>query len=153
MLRTFSSIALLAVLATLPVSAARADRPTKDEVVTVVRQAIEFYKVHGRRRALAELNRRDGRFARGEDYVDVHDLQGVCRAQPLEPELVGTSRMSDVDAEGRYWIRDLLRAAAKSSAGWIRYLHTNPVTHKVQDKLSYWQVYDGLIFKAGLYFD
>jgi signal transduction histidine kinase len=153
MLRTFRAIALLTLLAAQPPTSALADAPTKDEVVTLVREAIGFYRTHGRHHALAELNRRDGRFAQGEDYVDVHDLQGVCRAQPMEPELVGTSRMLEVDANGKYWIRDLVEAAGRSSAGWTRYLHVNPVTHKLQDKLSYWQVYDGLVFKAGLYFD
>src|SRR5208282_5372825 len=59
------SVALF-VIALAPASNVRADAPTKDEVVAQVKKAVEFYKANGREKALAELNNKDGMFAKGE---------------------------------------------------------------------------------------
>jgi len=152
--RTLLKALLLAALAALPLSRALADAPTKDEVVAVVKQAIVFYKANGRAKAMAEFNRKDGQFAKGKDYIDVHDVHGVCVADPKFPEQVGTSRMEQKDVNGTYWIRDIVERTRKGeNSGWSRYVRKNPLNGKLQDKLSYWEVYDGLIFKAGLYIE
>jgi len=152
--RTLLKALLLAALAALPLSRALADAPTKDKVVAVVKQAIVFYKANGRAKAMAEFNRKDGQFAKGEDYIDVHDVHGVCVAHPKFPEQVGTSRMEQKDVNATYWIRDIVERTRKGeNSGWSRYVRKNPLNGKLQDKLSYWEVYDGLIFKAGLYIE
>jgi len=143
---------LLATLTILPLSAAVAATPTKDHVVEVVKQAVAFYKANGRQKALAEFNNKEGRFAKGEEYVDVHDLNGVCVAHPTVPDNVGKNVLDQKDVNGKYWIKDII-AETKSgtTSGWTRYVRRNPTNGKLQDKLAYWELYDGLIFKAGLY--
>jgi hypothetical protein len=86
-------LVMFALFAALPLSSAVADPPSKDQVVATVKKAIAFYKENGRAKALAELNNKNGQFAKGEDYVDVHDLNGVCLAHPTSPEVVGTNRL------------------------------------------------------------
>jgi cytochrome c len=145
-------LVMLALFAALPLNIALADPPTQDQVMATVKKAITFYKANGRAKALAELNNKDGQFAKGEDYVDVHDLKGVCVAHPISPEVVGTNRLEQKDLNGKYWIRDIIEATKKGdTSGWISYVRKNPVTGRQQDKRSYWELHDGLIFKAGLY--
>ena len=145
---------MLALLVALPFSSALADAPTQDQVVATVKKAIAFYKANGRAKALADFNSKDGPFAKGENYVDVHDLNGVCVAHPTSPEVVGTNRLEQKDLNGKYWIRDIIEATKKGdTSGWSNYVKKNPVTGKMQDKRSYWELYDGLIFKAGLYIE
>ncbi len=145
---------MLALLAALPLNNAVADAPTKDQVVATVKKAVAFYKANGRVKALAELNNKDGQFAKGEDYVDVHDLNGVCLAHPTSPEVVGTNRLEQKDLNGKAWIKEIIDATKKGeTSGWITYVRKNPVNGRVQDKLSYWELHDGLIFKAGLYIE
>src|SRR5579871_4208930 len=91
---------LVLALAVLPVASSEAAAPTKDEVVTRVKDAIAYYKANGRAKALAEFNRKDGRFASGQDYVDIHDLHGVCLAHPTVPEIVGKNVSDEKDANG-----------------------------------------------------
>jgi cytochrome c len=153
-MQAFRILLMLALLVALPLNSAFANAPTQDEVVATVKKAIAFYKANGRSKALAEFNSKDGPFAKGENYVDVHDLNGVCVAHPTSPEVVGTNRLEQKDLNGKYWIRDIIEATRKGdTSGWSSYVKKNPVTGKMQDKRSYWELYDGLIFKAGLYIE
>jgi cytochrome c len=125
--------------------------PTKNEVIERVTKAIEYYKSYGRDRALAELNRRDGAFAGGMDYVDVHDLNGICLAHPISPDIVGLSRLTVSDMHGKHFIKEIVDAAKSRTDGWVTYMKENPNTGQVEHKIAYWAVHDGLIFKAGTY--
>ena len=91
-----STLVVVAVFlfALTPVIAATPVAPSRNEVIAQVTKAVEFYRANGREKAIAELNRRDGAFAKGMDYVDVHDLNGVCvaRRKCEKPPVVTTSR-------------------------------------------------------------
>ncbi|HME39034.1 MAG TPA: cache domain-containing protein [Steroidobacteraceae bacterium] len=148
---TFKGLLVAALLATLPIAGALAAAPSKDEVVSVVKKAVDFYKANGKDKALVEFNKKDGQFAKGEDYVDVHDLSGVCLAHPISPAKVGLNRLDQSDSAGKFYVKDLVDAAKTKSSGWIEYVMKNPTTGKLQNKTAYWEVHDGLIFKAGTY--
>jgi polar amino acid transport system substrate-binding protein len=125
--------------------------PSKDEVIAQVAKAVEFYRTNGRQHALAAFNSRSGPFAKGMDYVDVHDLTGICVAHPLSPDIVGTNRLDVADMHGKKFILEIVNAAKSQTSGWVTYMRENPNTGKVEHKIAYWQVQDGLIFKAGTY--
>jgi cytochrome c len=147
-----SAILLGLMLAVAPIGSAVADgAPTKDEVVAQVKKAIVFYKSVGKDKALAEFNNKDGQFAKGEDYVDVHDVGGTCLAHPTTPSLVGLNRLEAADPAGKRFIREIVDAAKSRPSGWITYQRKNPLSGKVENKLAYWEVAEGLIFKAGTY--
>jgi cytochrome c len=146
----FKSLLLATLLAVLPLIVS-AGPPDKNEVVAVVKKAIEFYKANGRDKSLLEFNKKDGQFAKGEDYVDVHDLNGVCVAHPISPAKVGLNRLDQSDSAGNFYIRELVGAAKQKPSGWIEYVMKNPTTSKLENKMAYWEAYDGLIFKAGTY--
>ena len=147
---TFAIFTVL-LLSLGPTFAAADEAPTKDDVVAQVTKAVEFYKSNGRDRALAAFNRKDGPFAKGMDYVDVHDLNGVCLAHPLSSDVVGVNRLSVADMHGKKFIQEMVDAARSQTSGWITYMRENPNTGKVEHKIAYWQIHDGLIFKAGTY--
>ena len=148
---TFKGLMLATILTALPLAGATAAAPTKDEVVVVVKKAVEFYKANGKEKALVEFNRKDGQFAKGEDYVDVHDLNGVCVAHPISPAKVGLNRLDQSDSAGKFYVKDLVDAAKQKPSGWIEYVMKNPTTGKLENKTAYWEMHDGLIFKAGTY--
>ena len=148
--RAFAIITVM--MLTLGSTLAIADTaPTKDEVIAQVAKAVEFYRTNGRERALAAFNRKDGPFARGMDYVDVHDLNGVCLAHPLSQDVVGVNRLTVADMHGKKFIQEMVDAAKSQTSGWITYMRENPNTGQVEHKIAYWQIQDGLIFKAGTY--
>jgi cytochrome c len=149
--KMYAGLAAL-LLALAPLTAMSADAaPTKDEVVAQVKKAIEFMKANGREKTLAEMNNKDGQFAKGEDCVDVHDINGVCVAHPVSPGIVGLNRLEQADPNGKQFIKEIVAAARTKPNGWITYMRKNPVSGKIEKKLAYWQLQDGLIFKAGTY--
>ena len=125
--------------------------PSRDEVIAQVNRAVEFYRANGREKTLAEMNKRDGLFAKGMDYVDVHDLNGVCVAHPVSPDVVGQNRLSVADMHGKRFIKEIVDAAKTQPDGWVTYMRENPNNGKIEKKIAYWVVRDGLIFKAGTY--
>jgi cytochrome c len=138
------------VLCVVPLTAATADAPTKEAVTARVKAAIAFYKANGRDKALAELKTKDGQFTSGEDYVDVHDMSGVCLAH-IQPALIGVNRLEQADPNGKLVYKEIVAAAKAKPSGWIDYMRKNPVDGKIEKKIAYWEIYDGLIFKAGTY--
>jgi signal transduction histidine kinase len=150
-MKTVKNMLLATLLTALPFAAVMAAAPSKDEVVAVVKKAVEYYKANGKDKALAEFNKKDGLFAKGEDYVDVHDTGGTCVAHPISPAKVGVNRLDQSDSAGKFYIKELIDAAKQKPSGWIEYVMKNPTTGKLQDKMAYWEVHDGLIFKAGTY--
>jgi cytochrome c len=138
--------ALVPVIAAPPAGA-----PTRDEVIERVNEAIQFYQKNGRERTIAELNRHDGAFAKGMDYVDLHDMNGICVAHPKSPDLVGQNRLNTADIRGKHFIKEIVEAAKTHQDGWITFMKENPNNGKVEHKIAYWEVHDGLIFKAGTY--
>jgi len=150
---TMKTFLMGALFAALPLAGTMAAAPSKDEVVAVVKKAVEFYQANGKDKALVEFNKKDGLFAKGEDYVDVHDVSGMCLAHPISPAKVGLNRLDQSDSAGKFYIKDLVEAASQKPSGWIEYVMKNPTTGKLQDKTAYWEVHDGLIFKAGTYTD
>ena len=149
--KLLNHLLLACALVALPLAAATASAPSKDEVVAVVKKAVAYYKANGREKSLVEFNKKDGQFAQGEDYVDVHDLNGVCVAHPVSPAKVGANRMDQSDSAGKFYIREIVTAAKSKPSGWIDYVMKNPTTGKLENKTAYWEVDDGLIFKAGTY--
>jgi cytochrome c len=125
--------------------------PSRNEVIDRVNKAVEFFRTNGREKTLAELNKRDGMFAKGMDYGDVHDLNGVCVAHPVSPEVVGQNRLEVADMHGKHFIKEIVDAAKTQPDGWVTYMRENPNNGKIEKKIAYWAVHDGLIFKAGTY--
>jgi signal transduction histidine kinase len=143
---------LFSMITLAPAGIVRADgAPSKDEVVAQVKKATEFYKANGREKTLAEMNNKEGMFAKGEDYVDVHDINGVCVAHPVSPGIVGLNRLDQADPNGKQFIKEIVETAKNKPNGWITYQRKNPVSGKIEKKLAYWERKDDLIFKAGTY--
>jgi signal transduction histidine kinase len=151
MFSNWKSIIAALIVCAVPLAVATAGSPSKDEVTARVKSAIVFYKANGRDKALAELNNKEGQFASGEDYVDVHDLNGVCVAHPVTPALVGVNRLEQADPSGKLVYKDMITASKAKPSGWIEYMRKNPIDGKIEKKIAYWELYDGLIFKAGTY--
>ena len=146
----FVAVAIF-LFALTPVIAATPGAPSRNEVIAQVTKAIEFYRTNGREKTLAEMNRRDGEFAKGMDYVDVHDMNGICLAHPKFPDVVGQNRLDVADMHGKHFIKEIVDAAKTHPDGWVTYMRENPNNGQVEHKIVYWAVRDGLIFKAGTY--
>jgi cytochrome c len=152
MIRSLTKLAMALVLSVLPLAAVNAADRGKEEVVAVVQGAIGYYKANGKAKTLALLSTKDNPFGKGEAYVDVHDLNGVCLAHPNVPGIIGINRIDQPDPKGKFVYREIIAAVkAGKKSGWIDYVRRNPVDGRMENKTAYWELHDNLIFKAGTY--
>jgi cytochrome c len=126
--RVYVALAAVLLMMGSALGATDSRAPSKDEVIAQVTKAVEFYKANGRQRALTALSNKNGPFAKGMDYVDVHDLSGVCVAHPLSPDIIGANRLETVDIHGKRFIQEMVNAARSQTSGWVSYMRENPNT-------------------------
>ncbi|MBI5441090.1 MAG: hypothetical protein HY900_07755, partial [Deltaproteobacteria bacterium] len=62
---------------------------TQEEVKAFVDEAASYIKANGRDAAMAEFNKKDGKFVRGELYVFALQFDGTTLANGGNPKMVG----------------------------------------------------------------
>lgn len=144
-------VALAALLALVPAAAAAEEYATTKDAQLLVHRAGSFLRKHGREKALAAFNDRKGPFAYRDLYVFAYDLGGTCLAHPTKPERVGKNNLSDKDPDGREFVRERIEIARKHGKGWQDYKFHNPATNKVEQKVAYFELVDGVLLVAGAY--
>lgn len=123
------------------------------EVEALVKEAIAYAKAHGREAAFKEITRAGGRFHKygGELYVFVYDMDGKVLAHGQGASKIGVNQMNAKDPDGVEFVKERVKLAKTKGRGWHDYQYVNPTTQKRQPKTSYIEVWDGLIFGAGIY--
>lgn len=150
MKRLLASIASLAILL-LPLQAPAApERGSLEEAQAMVRNAIEFYKANGQKKALAEFSRLGGKFVDRDLYVTVYTQDGICLAN-INAKIIGKNMIDMRDGDGKYFVRERLEASKSQPSGWQEFKFFNPVSKKIEDKRQYWERFDNLVFATGAY--
>lgn len=123
------------------------------EVEALVKEAIAYAKAHGREAAFKEITRAGGRFHKygGELYVFVYDLEGKVVAHGQGASKVGVNQMKAKDPDGVAFVEERVRLARAKGRGWHDYKYLNPKTGQKEPKTSYIEVWEDLIFGAGIY--
>jgi signal transduction histidine kinase len=126
---------------------------TQVETETLVKEAIAFAKANGRDAVIKEVTRAGGRFHRhgGELYVFIYDMDGKVVAHGQGASKVGVNQMNAKDPDGVEYVKERIKLAKTKGKGWHDYQYVNPSTQKRQPKTSYIEVWDNLIFGAGIY--
>ena len=70
----------------------------------------------------------------GDLYVWADDKNGVSVAHGFQPELVGTNELDVPDADGKYYMHDVV---AVEDQGWVDYHWKSPTTGEIVPKTSY----------------
>ena len=83
-------------------------------------------------------------------YVFVLDRNGFYLAFGGNPAKVGT-RVQDIAGIDGQGLLDAIMDKADSGSGWVEYDITNPLTGKVQTKMSFVQSIDDLYLGCGVY--
>ncbi|MEJ2136933.1 MAG: cache domain-containing protein [Desulfofustis sp.] len=98
-------------------------------LVAMVNQAAELFAQKGEE-AHKEFSQRGSRWLRGERYIFIYDLNGVCVFHPENPQLVGKNLSDLKDVLGKPLIQWILEIAANRSKpyGWVHYLWPAPNT-------------------------
>ncbi|GLH74434.1 hypothetical protein GETHLI_29360 [Geothrix limicola] len=123
------------------------------EVEALVKEAIAFAKTNGKEAAFKEITRAGGRFHKygGELYVFVYDMDGKVLAHGQGASKVGVNQFKAKDPDGVEFVQERIRLAKSKGKGWHDYKYLNPKDGKKEPKTSYIEVWDNLIFGAGIY--
>ncbi|MFM1908400.1 MAG: hypothetical protein RLZZ591_2077 [Pseudomonadota bacterium] len=122
-----------------------------DEAIALVERAYDFRNSCGGKEAfLRGLTDKANSFFDRDMYVFALDAQGTYLAFGGNPGKVN-SRVRDVpgiDADGL--MQDIVNQA-EAGPGWVEYDITNPLSGRVQSKMSYVMKLDGLYVGCGVY--
>lgn len=149
-MRSMLSLAACFVLVGLPLSSQSA---TPAEAEALVKEAIVYAKANGKDAAFKTITVAGGPFHKhgGELYVFVYDFNGKVLAHGQGAQKVGIVQLNAKDPDGKEFVQERIQLAKTKGKGWHDYKFLNPVDKKIENKTSYIEVWDGLIFGAGIY--
>jgi signal transduction histidine kinase len=89
--------------------------------------------------ALAAIKDPNGpfRFANGEGYVWIHNLDGVMVMHPIKPALDGKGLLDMRDVNGTYLFVAMNGLCQEKGEGWVPYAWPKPGEEKSSPKVSY----------------
>jgi cytochrome c len=146
----FLRASAFALLSSLVVMTAQAN-PTKADAQAIVEKAAAYATANSPDQLVAEVNKKDGEFNKGELYVFVYDMNGTLIADPINKNLVGQNNTAKPDAEGKMFRKEFVETAKTKGSGWVDYKYLNPVSGKVEPKISYVKKQGDLVIIAGIY--
>lgn len=124
---------------------------TKDEAVAMVKKAIAYAKANGKDKLFADINAKAPQFTDRDLYVYLADPKGVVLAHGANAKLVGRDLNTLKDADGKPFVTEIIKIGDSGKPGWVEYRWPNPVTKQIDDKLTYVEKADGVIYCAGVY--
>lgn len=136
MMRTFLAVLLVALAALVGAPAQAAEKPTAEQVKTLTQEAAKLLQsrdLDSARRAFDT----EGAYRFGEIYVNVIDGNGTWLVYPPNPKHEGKSVLNVRDADGKLLVQDIIRLARSQGEGWVEYRWLNPVSNRVEPKMSY----------------
>ncbi|MCX7965987.1 MAG: methyl-accepting chemotaxis protein [Syntrophorhabdaceae bacterium] len=122
-----------------------------EEAKELVFKAIQYFKKYGKEKSCKEFNNNQGEFINKDLYIYVIDEQGLTLANGGNPALTGKNMYDLKDADGKYFIREIIETAKKKGSGWVDYKWMNPATGEISLKSAYFEKVDDLIFGCGIY--
>ncbi|MGY4830248.1 methyl-accepting chemotaxis protein [Sphaerotilaceae bacterium SBD11-9] len=128
------------------------DHGNADEASALVKQAIAFFKEHGKDALVAEINKLGkGRFVDRDLYllaVGIND--SVFYAHGNNARVLGAGPASK-DVDGKPFVQEMAALAKSGGQGWVDYKWAHPVTNEVRLKSSYVERAGDLAIACGIY--
>jgi cytochrome c len=142
-------LAAAAIALVVPAALAE-ERATPREAEALVHQAVAFLQKEGKEKAFAVFSDPKGAFMYRDLYVAVIDLQGNSLAH-IDKKRLGRNLLEDKDADGKLFVKERLEMLKKAPKGWQEYKYLNPATKKVEAKVAYFELVDGVVVLSGAY--
>jgi signal transduction histidine kinase len=110
---------------------------TKETMISFVKEAVVYANANGKEKALTEFSNPRGSFFRGDLSIYAYDYNGTAIALPLNPEKIGVNRLEEKDADGNFFIRELMDATTDDT-NFVTYYSFNASQNNLVDtKLGY----------------
>ena len=127
---------------------------TKEECVAKTKEAAELVNAKGLDAAVAEINKKDGKFVWKDSYVFLVDFDGKMLAHPMSPALIGKNVQDMKDksadpAKAKLLFKDFAELAKTKGEGWVSYMWANPGDPSPRKKVTYIYRVPGKTIYAG----
>jgi hypothetical protein len=106
------------------VASALAESSTKEECITLCKEAAKFLDEKGFYPAVAEINNKEGKFVTKNMYVFLMDLDGHLLAHPFNAQHIGRDGTGSKDTNGKLYVQDRLPAKGRNNVSTPR-IETN----------------------------
>lgn len=101
--------------------------------------------------ALAEINKKDGKFAKGNIYVFAM-RGGVVVAHPFRPKYIGVDLTHHKDKEGKEFVKEYIKVVKEKGSGWVDYKFPKPGEKEPSVKFTYVLKVDDNYYVASGYY-
>lgn len=99
---------------------------TRDDAVELVRKAYAFMKTNGKTASINTFSDiRELQFHKGDLYISVYDMQGMCVADGANIENNGKNMHDIKDQEGKLYMQEMIALADKMGTGWVDVMLNN----------------------------
>lgn len=123
---------------------------TAAEAAALVRRGVAFVKANGKDKGYAELSNRSGLFVDRDLYLVVYGLDGTVRAHGGDEKMIGRSLIELKDADGRAFVKERVEMAQSKPKFWQDYRLANPVSKKIEAKITYCEKLDDAVVCGGI---
>lgn len=127
------------------------EKGTPEEAVALVKKAVAYLKVHGNEKAFAVFSDPKGEFVDRDLYIYAANMSGVALAHGANARLIGKSVLELRDADGKYFVKELLEIGNTKGKGWVDYKWPNPVTKAIEQKSTYLERVGDIAILCGVY--
>ena len=126
-----------------------------------LQRAMDFAGANGIEKLIGILNNPDdprrGSFVSGNNYVWIFKTDfrstAVVVAHPINRAIKDRDFLGIKDADGKLFIKDIIRITSVKGKGWVTYSWSHPVYKKAMAKLTFSQKLGDYIICAGFYLD
>jgi len=113
------------------------ERGTPAEAKAMLKKAVKHYQTVGRDKALADFNNKQAPWVDRDLYIFCIDQKDIIIANSLLSEPVGKSLDLIKDSQEKPLGQAMWQAVAKNGSGSLHYRVPDPLSGKVQPKLSF----------------
>lgn len=153
-MKIFCNLAIsMLFLSVAGTACAASDRGTADEAVAMVKRVIGDMKKDGKEKVIHEVQTGSARYKDRDLYVFISGMDGVTRANGINPKIAGKNLNDIKDADGKAIGKERFEIARTKGKGWQDYRWPDPQTKEIRKKSTYLEKYEDMIVSCGIYKD
>lgn len=108
---------------------------TKEEAIQMVKQVVRMYNTAGAEKTFDAI--KEKKFLDRDLYPFVINLKAVMVVHARARAMNGKDTWWLPDADGKYIGQEMIKILKTQSSGWMHYKWPNPITGKIDRKVSY----------------
>lgn len=147
----FKALAVVIGLACFMATSSAAERGTPKEAEAMVQKAIVYMQANGLARVLQEVGQPGGSLIDRDLYIAVLDGNGKLLAHGANARMVGKDLTAIKDMSGKEIFKEAIALVRAKGKGWVDYTWPSPITAQLENKTTYVEKFQGVIFICGAY--